>query len=93
MGLFGEVHELWPSLAPESMPLILLEFCRDIMSEWERRIEKRDWAQFEMRRICHMVTPPLLLKGFGVRTSPGREPQMILTLQLCDALPRASVPE
>jgi hypothetical protein len=92
MRLFGEAHEPWPNLAPESMPSILLEFCHDIMSELARRTEKRDWAQFEMRRVCHMVTPMLLLKGFGVPTSLSREPQMILTLQPCTA-PPVSVPE
>ncbi len=83
MRLFGEAHELWPNLAPESMPTILSEFCRDILAELERRRDMRDWAQFEIRRVCHMVTPALLLRGFGVPAMANREPQMILTLQPC----------
>jgi hypothetical protein len=91
MGLFGEAYRLWPNLAPESMPSILLEFCRTILSELERRTQVGDCAQFEMRRICHMVTPPLLLRGFGVSTSVSREPQMILTLQPCTPVSQGSL--
>lgn len=83
MRLFGEAPELWPNLGPESMPTILSEFCHDILTELGRRREMRDWAQFEIRRICHMVAPPLLLRGFGVPASANREPHMILTLQPC----------
>ncbi|MBA5867951.1 MAG: hypothetical protein GDA67_14755 [Nitrospira sp. CR1.3] len=93
MGLFGEALELWPNLSPESMPSILLEFCGEIMSESERRAQAGDRAQFEMRRVCHMVTPPLLFRGFGVSTSASGELQMILTLQPYAPLFRASLPE
>jgi hypothetical protein len=89
MSRFGEKHELWPNLAPESMPSILLEFCRDILSELQRRTEAGDWTQCDVRRVCHMVTPPLLLKGFAMPTANHREPRMILTLQSCTSLPHA----
>jgi hypothetical protein len=79
MTLFGKSHELWP-LMPESMPSILTEFCHDVLAQLHRRIEAHDWAQFEMRRICHMVTPSLLLTGFGVPNSTNRELRVILTL-------------
>ena len=80
MALFGKSHELWPQMAPESMPSILTEFCYDVLAQIQRRIEAQDWAQFEMRRICHMVTPSLLLTGFGVPNSSNREIRIILTL-------------
>ncbi len=80
MALFGKSYELWPQMAPESMPSILTEFCHDILAELRRRIETQDWAQFEMRRICHMVTPSLLLTGFGVPNSTNRELRVILTI-------------
>jgi len=80
MALFGKSHELWPQMAPESMPSILTEFCYDVLAQLQRRIEAQDWAQFEMRRICHMVTPSLLLTGFGVPNSTNREIRVILTL-------------
>ena len=80
MALFGTSHELWPQIAPESMPLILTEFCYDVLAQLQRRIQAQDWAQFEMRRICHMVTPSLLLTGFGVPNSTNREIRIILTL-------------
>ena len=80
MALFGEFHELWPQMAPESMPSILTEFRYDVLAQLQRRIEAKDWAQFEMRRICHMVTPSLLLTGFGVPNSTNREIRIILTL-------------
>lgn len=88
MALFGESHELWPQMAPESMPSFLTEFCRDVLAELHRRIETEDWAQFEMRRICHMVTPSLLLRGFGVSHSAGHELRIILTLDPLPSLPR-----
>jgi hypothetical protein len=80
MALFGTSHERWPQMAPESMPSILTEFCYDVLAQLRRRIEAQDWAQFEMRRICHMVTPSLLLTGFGVPNSFDREIRIILTL-------------
>ena len=92
MALFGKSHELWPQMAPESMPSILTEFCHDVLAQLHRRIEAHDWAQFEMRRICHMVTPSLLLTGFGVPNSTNRELRVILTLNPLSSLlaqPRA----
>ena len=80
MTLFGTSHKLWPQMAPESMPLILTEFCYDVLAQLQCRIQAQDWAQFEMRRICHMVTPSLLLTGFGVPNSTNREIRIILTL-------------
>ena len=80
MALFGTSHELWPQMAPESLPFILTEFCYDVLAQLQHRIEAQDWAQFEMRRICHMVTPSVLLTGFGVPTSINNEIRVILTL-------------
>jgi hypothetical protein len=82
MRLFGEAHGLWPNLASESMPSILLEFCHEILTEMERRHDAHDWAQCEIRRVCHMVTPPLMLRGFAVPTAALHKSHMILTLQL-----------
>lgn len=80
MALFGASHERWPQMGPESMPSILTDFCFDVLAQLRRRIEAQDWTQFEMHHICHMVTPPLLLTGFGVPHSTGREIRVILTL-------------
>jgi len=80
MALFGASHERWPQLEPESMPSILTECCLDVLAQLRRRTETQDWAQFEIRRICHMVTPPLLLTGFGVPSSSNREIRVIVTL-------------
>ena len=90
MALFGKSHELWPQMAPESMPSILTEFCYDVLAQLQRRFEAQDWAQFEMRRICHMVTPSLLLTGFGVPNSTNREIRIILTLNPLPSTPCAA---
>jgi hypothetical protein len=90
MALFGKSHELWPQMAPESMPSILTEFCYEVLTQLQRRIEAQDWAQFEIRRICHMVTPPLLLTGFGVPNSTNRELRIILTLNPLPFIPCAA---
>jgi hypothetical protein len=90
MALFGKSHELWPQMAPESMPSILTEFCYDVLAQLQRRIDAQDWAQFEMRRICHMVTPSLLLTGFGVPNSTNREIRVILTLNPLPSAPCAT---
>ena len=90
IALFEESHELWPQMAPESMPFFLMEFCRDVQAQLQRRIETQDLAQFEMHRICHMVTPSLLLIGFGVPTSANREPRIILTLNPLHCNPSAT---
>lgn len=87
MALFGTSHERWPQMAPESMPSILTEFCYDVLAQLRRRIEAQDWAQFEMHRICHMVTPSLLLTGFGVPNSTDHELRIILTLSPIPSLP------
>ena len=87
MALFGTSHEHWPQMAPESMPSSLTEFCCDVLAQLRRRIESQDWEQFEMRRICHMVTPSLLLTGFGVPNSTDREIRVILTLTPLPATP------
>jgi hypothetical protein len=83
MALFGEAHDLWPHLAPESLPAILTEFCGNVFAELRRQAGSLEWAEFELRRVCHMVTPALLLRGFGVPSMDGQEPRMILTLQPC----------
>jgi hypothetical protein len=90
MALFGTSRELWPQMAPESMPLILTEFCHDVLAQLQHRIEMHDWAQFEMRRICHMVIPSLLLTGFGVPNSTNREIRIILTLHRLPSTPCAA---
>ena len=90
MALFGESHELWPQMAPESMPSFLTEFCRDVLAQLQRQIETEDWAQFEMRRICHMATPSLLLRGFGVPNSTNHELRIILTLDPLLSFPHAA---
>ena len=90
MVLFGKSHELWPQMTHESMPSILTEFCYDVLAQLQRRIEAQDWAQFEMRRICHMVTPSLLLTGFGVPNSTNREIRVILTLTPLPSTPYAA---
>ncbi len=87
MALFGTSYEHWPQMAPESMPSILQEFCYDVLAQLRRRIEAQDWAQFEMRRICHMVTPSLLLTGFGVPNSTDHEIRIILTLSPIPSIP------
>jgi hypothetical protein len=87
MALFGTSHDLWLQMAPESMPSILTEFCGDVLVQLRHRVEAQDWAQFEMRRICHMVTPSLLLTGFGVPNSTNREIRVILTLSRLPSTP------
>jgi hypothetical protein len=90
MALFGTSYELWPQMPPESMPSILTEFCYDVLAQLQRRIEAQDWAQFEMRRICHMVTPSLLLTGFGVPNSTNGEIRVILILTPLPSTPCAA---
>jgi hypothetical protein len=80
MALFNTSHGLWPQIAPESMPSILTELYDDVLAQLHRRGEAQDRAQFEIRRICHMVTPPLLFTGFGVQNLTNREIRVILTL-------------
>ncbi|HSF67088.1 MAG TPA: hypothetical protein VLA67_06625 [Nitrospiraceae bacterium] len=88
MALFGKYHERWPQMAPESMPSILTEFCCEVLEQLRRRIEAQDWVQFEIRRICHMVTPSILITGFGVPNSSNREIRIILTLTPLLSRPR-----
>ncbi len=89
MSLFGTSHEHWPQVAPESLPSIITEFCLDVLAQLRRRIEAQDWTQFEMRRICHMVTPSLLLTGFGVPSASNSEIRVILTLTPLSSTPSA----
>lgn len=89
MSLFGASHEHWPQMGPESMPSIITEFCLDVLAQLRRRVEAQDWTQFEMRRTCHMVTPSLLLTGFGVPSSSTREIRVILTLTPLPSIPSA----
>ena len=93
MALFGEMHELWPHLAPESLPSILSEFCSEVFARLRSHAERTARAQFEVRRVCHMVTPPLLLRGFGVSPLSHQEPRMILTLQPAPLDPLSPVPQ
>jgi len=90
MALFGPCHERWPQMAPESMPAILTEFCGDVLVQLRHRVEAQDWAHFEMRRICHMVTPAILLTGFGVPNANNQEIRVILTLTPLSSLPRTA---
>src|SRR4029077_12335895 len=90
MALFGVSHELWPQMAPESMPFLLTDFCCNVLEQLQYRIGGPDWAQFEMRRICHMITPSLLLTGFGVPNSTNDGFRIILTLDAVPSISRAA---
>jgi hypothetical protein len=83
MASFGAAHELWPHLSPESMPAIITEFCDNVLAELRRRADNQQSTALDMRRVCHMVTPALLLRGFGMPHADGQDPRMILILQLC----------
>jgi hypothetical protein len=83
MAHLGVACELWPHLSPESMPAILIEFCGHVLSELRRQAGSQQWTALEMRRVCHMVTPALLLRGFGMPETDGWDPRMILILQPC----------
>ena len=83
MANLGVACELWPHLSPESMPAILIEFCSHVLSELRRQSGSQQWTALEMRRVCHMVTPALLIRGFGMPETDGRDPRMILILQPC----------
>jgi hypothetical protein len=91
MASFGSSHDLWAQMAPESLPFILTELCYDVLAQLQRRIETQDWAQFEIRRICNIVRPSLLLTGFGVRSSTNREIRIILTLTPLSSVPYAAI--
>src|SRR5262249_31156156 len=81
--MFSEALGCGNDVGPEGMPLMLTEFCRDLLSELERH-DKRDRAHFELCRVCHMVTPPLLIRGFAVPSgSTDRPARLILTVQTC----------
>jgi len=81
LALFGETCELWPNLSPEAMPAMLTEFCSHVFAELHHQAGGHEWAEFEMRRVCHMVSPALLLRGFGMPSITGQDSRMILTLQ------------
>ena len=68
-------------LASEPILPILTEFFHDVLAQLQPRVETQSWDEFEMRRTCHMVTPPLLLRGFGVMNSTNQEVRIILTLR------------
>jgi hypothetical protein len=80
MALFGESRNAWTLPTHESLPSILIEFYRDVLEQFRGRTGPRDWAHFEMRRVCHMVTPPLLIRGFGIPDSASQYPRVVLTL-------------
>jgi len=83
MAHFGAAYERWPHLSPESMPAILTEFCDNVLSELRRHADSQEWTALDIRRVCHMVTPALLLRGFGMPETNGRDPRMILILEPC----------
>lgn len=78
--LFGESGRAWSPPTHESLPSIFTEFCRDVLEQLRGRMDPHDWAQFEMRRVCYMVTPPILIRGFGIPDSASKHPRIILTL-------------
>lgn len=80
MTLFGDSRSAWTLPTHESLPSIFTEFCRDVLEQLHSRTDAHDWAQFEMRRVCYMVTPPLLIRGFGIPDSASEHPRVILTL-------------
>ncbi len=67
-------------LASEPILPILTEFFHDVLAQLQPRVETQSWDEFEMRRTCHMVTPPHQLRGFGVKNSTNQEFRIILTL-------------
>jgi len=86
MALFGQAHELRPCISPESMPRIITEFCEKVFTELRSRPDHHNWSEVDVRQICHMVKPALLLRGFGMPPAQGQEPRMVLVLQPCSPL-------
>ncbi len=80
IALFSESRTAWTPPTHEAIPSIFIEFCSDVLEQFRDRIDAHDWAQFEMRRVCHLVTPPLLIRGFGVPDPASQHPRVILTL-------------
>jgi len=80
IALFSESRNAWTPPTHEAIPSIFIEFCRDVLEQFRDRVDAHDWAQFEMRRVCHLVTPPLLIRGFGVPDPASQHPRVILTL-------------
>lgn len=58
-----------------------MKVCETLLSELHRDGELRQWTSLEIHQVCHMVTPALLLRGFGTPKSDGRDPSMVLILQ------------
>ena len=88
MALFGEAHGSRPHQSPESIPLGIVEFIDRVLTELHRCNCNLEWAEVDMSRICHMVTPALLLRGFGVPATEGLDPRIILTLKPCSSRTR-----
>lgn len=86
MALFGQAYELRPCISPESMPRIITEFCEKVFTELRSRPNHHNWSEVDLRQICHMVRPALLLRGFGMPPAQGQELRMVLVLQPCSPL-------
>lgn len=81
LALFGQAYEHSPCLSLESMPSIITEFSEKVFTELRIRHNCHNWPEADVRQVCHMVKPPLLLRGFGMPPAEGQEPRMVLVLQ------------
>lgn len=81
MALFGQAYENRSCIPLESMPKIITEFCEKVFTELRRQTDHRNWPEVDVRQVCHMVKPALLLRGFGMPPAEGHEPRIVLVLQ------------
>lgn len=76
-----------PSVSARGLvPTPVSEVCSDIFNLMQSRCERKDWEQFEVRRLIGLDDQPVIVRGFGLPDS--NNPKQSRVVILVEAISR-----
>jgi DNA-binding NarL/FixJ family response regulator len=67
-------------LAAGILPPEAMQICDEILQRLRKQFERKDWEQFEVRRMVGSPDQPVLLRGFGLPDDAGASHSRVLII-------------
>ena len=62
------------------LPTEVISLCRDIADHLRVATAAKDWERLHLRRVCNVLSPPMLLRGFGIPGPGGADQARIMIM-------------
>ena len=80
--LCAEMNQACPGQAARGvLPTEVICLSRNIADQMRVATEAKDWERLHLRRVCDFLSPPMLLRGFGI-PGPGDADQARIMIML-----------